>query len=193
MNGTLTDVAGISAGHWTNVEAGTGCTVIICPPGTVGGVDVRGSAPGTRETDLLNPLNLVQQVDAVVLSGGSAYGLASADGVMRWLEEHGRGIDVGVGRVPIVPAAVIFDLPLLRADVRPGADAGYAACQAAGAATVAQGNFGAGTGATVGKVTGFNLATKGGLGCASFETPGGIVVAALAVANAFGEIRDPAT
>jgi L-aminopeptidase/D-esterase-like protein len=193
MNGTLTDVAGITVGHWTNLEAGTGCTVIICPPGTVGGVDVRGSAPGTRETDLLDPINLVQQVDAIVLSGGSAYGLAAADGVMRWLEEHGRGIDVGVGRVPIVPAAVIFDLPLLRADVRPGADAGYAACQAAGAGPVAQGNIGAGTGATVGKAAGFNLATKGGLGCASVQTPGGIVVAALAVANAFGEVRDPAT
>jgi L-aminopeptidase/D-esterase-like protein len=193
MNGTLTDVAGITVGHWTNLEAGTGCTVILCPPGTVGGVDVRGSAPGTRETDLLDPVNLVQQVDAIILSGGSAYGLAAADGAMRWLEEQGRGIDVGVGRVPIVPAAVIFDLPLLRADVRPGPEAGYAACQAADAAPVAQGNIGAGTGATVAKAAGFNLAVKSGLGSASLATPGGIVVAALAVVNAFGEIRDPAT
>jgi L-aminopeptidase/D-esterase-like protein len=193
MNGTLTDVAGLTVGHWTNLEAGTGCTVIVCPPGTVGGVDVRGSAPGTRETDLLNPIHMVQQVDAIVLSGGSAYGLAAADGVMRWLEEHGRGIDVGVGRVPIVPAAVIFDLPLLRADVRPGAAEGYAACQAASAGPVAQGNVGAGTGATVGKAAGFNLSVKSGLGCASLETPSGIVVAALAVVNAFGEIRDLAT
>jgi len=193
MNGTLTDVAGITVGHWTNLEAGTGCTVILCPPGTVGGVDVRGSAPGTRETDLLDPINMVQQVDAIVLSGGSAYGLASADGVMRWLEEHGRGIDVGVARVPIVPAAIIFDLPLLRADVRPGPEAGYAACQAASAGPVVQGNVGAGTGATVGKAAGFNLATKGGLGSASLETPGGLVVAALAVVNALGEVRDPAT
>jgi len=192
MSGTLTDVAGIAVGHWTNLEAGTGCTVILCPPGTVGGVDVRGSAPGTRETDLLNPLNMVQQVDAVVLSGGSAYGLASAEGVMRWLEEHGRGIDVGVGRVPIVPGAVIFDLPLLRANVRPGPEAGYAACQAASAGPVVQGNVGAGTGATVAKAAGFNLSIKSGLGSASVQTPSGIVVAALAVVNAFGEIRDPA-
>jgi L-aminopeptidase/D-esterase-like protein len=193
MNGTLTDVAGITVGHWTNLEAGTGCTVIICPPGTVGGVDVRGSAPGTRETDLLNPVNLVQQVDAIVLAGGSAYGLAAADGVMLWLEQHGRGIDVGVGRVPIVPGAVIFDLPFLRADVRPGADAGYAACQAASAGPVAQGNIGAGAGATVGKVAGFNMATKSGLGSASLAGPNGLVVAALAVVNAVGDIRDPAT
>jgi L-aminopeptidase/D-esterase-like protein len=193
MNGTLTDVAGISVGHWTTLEAGTGCTVILCPPGTVGGVDVRGSAPGTRETDLLNPINLVQQVDALVLSGGSAYGLATAEGAMRWLEEHGRGLDVGVGRVPIVPAAVIFDLSFLRADVRPGPAEGYAACQAADGAPVAQGNVGAGTGATVGKAAGFNLASKGGLGSASMMTPGGVVVAALVVVNAFGEIRDPAT
>lgn len=193
MNGTLTDVVGITVGHWTNLEAGTGCTVIICPPGTVGGVDVRGSAPGTRETDLLDPINLVQQVDAIVLAGGGAYGLAAADGVMRWLEEHGRGLDMGVGRVPIVPAAAIFDMPLLRPDVRPSADAGYAACQAAGAGPVAQGNVGAGTGATVGKVAGFNMATKGGLGSASLAGPNGLEVAALAVVNAVGEIRDPAT
>jgi L-aminopeptidase/D-esterase-like protein len=193
MNGTLTDVAGLTVGHWTNLEAGTGCTVIVCPPGTVAGVDVRGSAPGTRETDLLNPINMVQQVDAIVLSGGSAFGLAAADGAMRWLEEHGRGIDVGVAHVPIVPAAVIFDLPFLRADVRPGAAEGYAACQAANAGPVAQGNIGAGTGATVGKAAGFNLSVKSGLGCASLQTPSGIVVAALAVVNAFGEIRDPDT
>ena len=193
MNGTLTDVAGLKVGHWTNVEAGTGCTVIICPPGTVGGVDVRGSAPGTRETDLLHPINMVQQVDAIVLSGGSAYGLAAADGVMRWLEAHGRGLDVGVGRVPIVPAAVIFDLPFIRADVRPDAEAGYAACDAASDGPVVQGNVGAGTGATVGKLAGFNMATKGGLGSASRALPGGLVVAGLAVVNAAGAVHDPAT
>jgi L-aminopeptidase/D-esterase-like protein len=191
MNNTLTGVAGLTVGHWTNLEAATGCTVILCPPGTVAGVDVRGSAPGTRETDLLNPINLVQHVDAIVLSGGSAYGLAAADGVMRWLEEHGRGFDTGVARVPIVPAAVIFDLPLGRADVRPGAEAGYAACQAASADAVSQGNVGAGTGATIGKAGGFNMATKGGLGSASRRTAGGIVVGALAVVNAFGDVRDP--
>jgi L-aminopeptidase/D-esterase-like protein len=192
MNGTLTDVPGLAVGHWTSLVAGTGCTVILCPPGTVGGVDVRGSAPGTRETDLLNPINMVQQVDAIVLSGGSAFGLAAAQGAMRWLEEHGRGIDVGVARVPIVPAAVIFDLPFLQADVRPGPEEGYAACQAAGEGPVAQGNVGAGAGATVGKAAGFNLSVKSGLGCASLQTPGGLVVAALAVVNAFGEVRDPA-
>ena len=193
MNGTLTDVPGLTVGHWTHLEAGTGCTVVLCPPGTVGGVDVRGSAPATRETDLLNPINIVEHVDAILLAGGSAYGLAAADGVMRWLEEHGRGFDTGVARVPIVPAAAIFDLPFIRADVRPDAVAGRAACDAATAGPVAQGNVGAGTGATVGKAAGFNLAMKSGLGSASFETPGGIVVAALAVVNAFGEIRDPAT
>jgi L-aminopeptidase/D-esterase-like protein len=193
MNGTLTDVPGMAVGHWTNLDAGTGCTVIVCPPGTVGGVDVRGSAPGTRETDLLNPINTVQQVDAIVLSGGSAYGLAAADGVMRWLEEHGRGFDVGVARVPIVPAAVINDLSLVRPDVRPDAAAGYAACQAVSAGPVAQGNVGAGTGATIGNAAGLSMSTKGGLGSASLQTPGGIVVAALAVVNPFGEIRDRAT
>jgi len=193
MNGTLTDVPGIQVGHWTNLEAGTGCTVILCPPGTVGGVDVRGSAPGTRETDLLHPINLVQQVDAIVLSGGSAYGLTAADGAMRWLEEHGRGLDVGVARVPIVPAAVVFDLAFGRADVRPDAAAGYAACAAASAEPVAQGNVGAGTGATVGKAAGFNMSIKSGLGSASRGAPGGLVVAALAVVNAVGEVRDPTT
>ena len=190
-NGTLTNVPGFMVGHWTDLEGATGCTVILCPPGTVGGVDVRGSAPGTRETDLLDPVNLVQQVDAILLAGGSAYGLAAADGVMRWLEEHGRGLDVGVARVPIVPAAVIFDLSLGRPDARPGAEAGYAACAAASAGPVAQGNVGAGTGATIGKAGGFNSATKGGLGSALREAAGGLRVAALAVVNAFGEVRDP--
>jgi L-aminopeptidase/D-esterase-like protein len=193
MNGTLTDVPGLKVGHWTNLEAGTGCTVIICPPGTVAGVDVRGSAPGTRETDLLDPINMVQQVDAVMLAGGSAYGLAAADGVMGWLEAHGRGLDVGVGRVPIVPGAVIFDLPFIRPDVRPDAAAGYAACEAAGDGPVAQGNVGAGTGATVGKLAGLNMATKGGLGSASRDLGGGLVVAALAVVNSVGAVYDPAT
>ncbi len=193
MNGTLTDVTGLAVGHWTNTEGGTGCTAILCPPGTVAGVDVRGSAPGTRETDLLNPINMVQTVDAIMLAGGSAYGLAAADGAMRWLEEHGRGFDVGVARVPIVPAAVIFDLPVGRPDVRPDSAAGYAACEAAQTGPVAQGNIGAGTGATIGKVMGFNRSMKSGLGSASREIGGGIVVAALAVVNAFGEVRDPDT
>ncbi|MEK7277934.1 MAG: P1 family peptidase, partial [Chloroflexota bacterium] len=110
MNGTLTDVPGLKVGHWTNLEAATGCTVTLCPQGAVAGVDVRGSAPGTRETDLLDPVNMVEKVHAILIGGGSAYGLAAADGVMRWLEEHGYGFDVGVAKVPIVPAAILFDL-----------------------------------------------------------------------------------
>lgn len=193
MNNALTDIPGIQVGHWTNTEAATGCTVILCPQGAVAGVDVRGGAPGTRETDLLDPTCMVQQVHAICLSGGSAYGLAAADGVMRWLEEHGHGFDVRVARVPIVPAAVIFDLAMGNASVRPDAAAGYAACEAASAATVAEGNVGAGTGATVGKMLGYQWATKGGLGTVSRTYPNGVTVAALAVVNAAGDVVDPAT
>ena len=172
LNGTLTDVAGLAVGHWTDGDAATGCTVVLCDgEGAVAGVDVRGSAPGTRETDLLDPVNAVQRVHAVLLTGGSAFGLDAAGGVMRWLEQHGLGCEFGACRVPIVPAAVIFDLGVGRADVRPGAAAGEAACQAASPAAVLQGSVGAGTGATVGKVTGAEWATKGGLGSASL-TPG---------------------
>lgn len=194
MWNALTDVPGIQVGHWTQQDAGTGCTVILCPEeGAVAGVDVRGGAPGTRETDLLRPECTVERVHAVVLAGGSAYGLAAADGVMCWLEERGRGYDVGFARVPIVPAAVLFDLPVVRHDIRPDAAAGYAACDAATSGPVAQGNVGAGTGATVGKVSGLACACKGGLGTASVRTRGGLLVAALAVVNAFGNIYDPHT
>jgi len=194
MNGTLTDIPGLKVGHWTNLAAATGCTVILCPEGgAVAGVDVRGSAPGTRENHLLNPVNFAQQVHAILLAGGSAYGLAAADGVMRWLEEHKRGLEVGVARVPLVPAAVIFDLGLGDPKVRPDSAAGYAACEAATTGPVAQGNVGAGTGATVGKVLGFNHATKGGLGSASRRLSNGLTVAALAVVNAYGEVIDPKT
>jgi len=194
MNGTLTDVPGLKVGHWTNLEAATGCTVILCPEGgAVAGVDVRGSAPGTRENHLLNPVNFVQKVHAVLLSGGSAYGLAAADGVMRWLEEHELGLDVGVAKVPIVPAAVIFDLGTGSAKTRPTAEAGYAACEAANTEPVAQGNVGAGTGATIGKLLGFNHSTKGGLGSASRRLGSSLVIAALAVVNPFGEVIDPKT
>jgi L-aminopeptidase/D-esterase-like protein len=179
MNGTLTDIPGLKVGHWTNLEAATGCTVILCPEGgAVAGVDVRGSAPGTRENHLLNPVNVVRKIHALMFSGGSAYGLAAADGVMRWLEEHDFGFDVGVAKVPIVPAAVIFDLGTGDARTRPDARAGYAACESACDERVAQGNVGAGTGtgATVGKVLGYNRATKGGLGTASRRLGSGLPV-----------------
>ncbi len=192
MNGTLTDIPGLMVGHWTDRTAATGCTVVLCPDGATAGVDVRGSAPGTRENTLLNPVNMVQKVHAILLAGGSAYGLAAADGVMRWLEARGYGFDVGVARVPIVPGAVIFDLAVGDPLARPDAAAGYAACEAAHAGPVAQGSVGAGTGATVGKVLGFNRATKGGVGSASRRTAAGVTVAALVVLNAYGEIVDPA-
>jgi L-aminopeptidase/D-esterase-like protein len=190
--GSITDVPGIKVGHAQDDAALTGCTVILCEQGAVGGVDQRGGAPGTRETDLLRPMHLVQRVHAVLLSGGSAFGLAAADGVVRWLEERGHGFDVGVTRVPIVPAAVLFDLDIGRADVRPTPDMGYAACQAAGGGPVAEGCVGAGTGARVGTVNGVGRATKGGLGTASADLGGGLVVGALAVVNCFGDVVDPA-
>lgn len=193
MHNSLTDVPGLKVGHWSDLEAATGCTVVLCPEGAVAGVDVRGSAPGTRETDLLDPVCMVDKVHAVLLGGGSAFGLAAADGVMRWLEEHNYGFDVGVAKVPIVPAAILFDLPLGRADIRPDAAAGYAACQAATDGPVPQGNVGAGTGATVGKALGFQQATKAGLGAASKAIGDGIVIAALVAVNAFGDVYNPDT
>ncbi len=191
MHNALTDVSGLKVGHWTNLEAATGCTVVLCSEGAVAGVDVRGTAPGTRETDLLDPVCMVEQVHAILIGGGSAFGLAAADGVMRWLEEHDYGFDVGVAKVPIVPAAILFDLPLGRADVRPDAAAGYAACEVASDGPVLEGNVGAGTGATVGKILGFQQATKSGLGTAGKKISGGIVVAALVAVNAFGDVYDP--
>lgn len=193
MNGTLTDVPGILVGHYTNLEAATGCTVILTPQGARASVDVRGPAPGTRETDLLRPGRLVQEVHAVLLTGGSAFGLAAADGVMRWLEERGYGFDTGVAKVPIVPAAVIFDLAIGDPKVRPGPEAGYAACEAASDGPVPEGNVGAGTGATVGKLLGMRYAMKAGLGTASVRLAGGVIVAALAVVNALGDVVDPQT
>ena len=193
MYSALTDIPGLTVGHWTNLDAATGCTVILCPDGAVAGVDVRGGAPGTREIALLDPICMVDTVHGIMLAGGSAYGLAAADGVMRWLEEHDHGFDVGVAKVPIVPAAILFDLPLGDASVRPDAAAGYAACQAATSASVAEGNVGAGTGATVGKMLGFKQATKGGIGSASRQIGRGVVVAALVAVNALGDIIDPST
>ena len=192
LHNTITDVPGIKVGHYTDEEAATGCTVVLCPEGAVGGVDVRGSAPGTRETDLLRPGNLVQQVHAIALSGGSAFGLDVASGVMRYLEERGVGFPIGPGVVPIVPAAIIFDLGLVTHQVRPGAEEGYKACLEAVEGRVEEGSVGAGTGATVGKVLRRERATKGGLGTCSMKL-NGITIGALAVVNAFGDVVDPET
>jgi len=188
----ITDVPGIKVGHATNLEGLTGCTVVLCEGGAIGGVDVRGLAPGTRETDLLRPGNLVERVHGILLSGGSAFGLAAADGVMRYLEERKIGFDVGITVVPIVPAAILFDLSIGDPSIRPDAEMGYAACQNASEGPVSEGNVGAGTGATVGKIFGMARCMKGGLGTASCRS-GGIVVGAIVAVNAFGDVVDPAT
>jgi L-aminopeptidase/D-esterase-like protein len=184
----ITRVPGIRVGHWTDRTGLTGCTVVLCPPGTVGSGEVRGGAPGTRETDLLRPGMTVQEVHAVLLAGGSAFGLAAADGVMRFLEERGIGFDTGVARVPIVPAAVLFDLGVGDPSARPGPDAGFQACRAA-AEEVEEGTVGAGTGATVANLHGHDRAVKGGVGTAS-SREGEVVVGALAAVNALGEVLD---
>jgi L-aminopeptidase/D-esterase-like protein len=193
MHDDITDIPGIRVGHYTNLEAATGCTVILCDTPAIGGVDVRGGAPATRETDLLLSHNLVEEVNAIVLTGGSAYGLDSAGGVMRYLEEQGIGHDIGVARVPIVPAAAILDLTFGCANIRPDAAAGYQACQQATSEAVMQGNAGAGTGATVGKMAGPSFMMKGGLGSASTLLSDGTLVGALVVVNAIGDIIDPLT
>jgi len=185
-------VPGIRVGHYTDEEGITGCTVVLCQEGCVAGVDVRGSAPGTRETDLLHPGNLVQKVQAVLLSGGSAFGLEAAGGVMRYLEERGHGFDVGMTRVPIVPAAILFDLAIGSSKVRPGLEEGYQACLAATAQKPAEGSVGVGTGATVGKMLGLTRATKGGVGTTSQRVCGDIVLGALVAVNALGSVIDPA-
>ena len=190
--GAITDVAGIEVGHFSDTRRPTGCTVIIARDGAVAGVDVRGAAPGTRETDLLSPGNLVQEVHAVMLAGGSAWGLAAAEGAMRWLEERGVGMDVRFGTLPIVPAAVLFDLPMGDARIRPDAAAGYAACEAASTDVAFGGRVGAGTGALVGKLFGVHRAMKGGIGTASV-TVGGVTVGALIAVNSLGDVIDPDT
>ncbi|MFI4931685.1 MAG: P1 family peptidase [Burkholderiales bacterium] len=190
--GSITDVQGLKVGHDTNSRRPTGCTVVLCEAGVTCGVDVRGAAPGTRETDLLAPGNLVDRVHAVLLAGGSAFGLDAAGGVMRWLDEHGHGFTVGPARVPIVPAAVLFDLWLGDARIRPDAQAGFAACEAASDQAPAQGCVGAGAGATVGKLFGIAHAMKGGIGSASLEV-NGVRIAALVAVNAAGDVIDPAT
>ncbi len=188
MSNTLTDVPGIRVGHATDPDALTGCTVILCPPETVGGVDQRGGAPGTRETDLLRPLHMVQHVHGVVLSGGSAFGLSVADGVLRHLEAQATGYPVGPYHVPIVPAAILMDLLIGDGTRRPDAEMGYAAAQVASDAPVPLGNVGAGAGCAVGTMMGPEKATKAGLGSASIDLGGGLIVSALVAVNAFGDV-----
>ncbi|MET4577764.1 P1 family peptidase [Ottowia thiooxydans] len=192
FSNSITDVRGIEVGHFTEPRRPTGCSVVLVREGAVGGVDVRGAAPGTRETDLLDPANMVNTVHAVLLSGGSAFGLDAAGGVMRWLEEQGIGLDVGTARVPIVPGAVLFDLHVGDSRIRPDAAAGYAACQAATSALPAQGSVGAGTGACVGKMFGMEHAMKGGIGTASVCVDG-VTVGALIAVNALGDVVDTDT
>lgn len=195
-NKGLTEVDGLRVGHHTLSERPTGCTVILVDgDGAAGGVSQRGAAPGTRETDLLDPLNLVDKVNAIVLSGGSAYGLDAAQGVVRYLEERKIGWNVGAaGVVPIVPAAILYDLSFgNNPNIRPTADCGYRAAQSASDAAVAEGNVGAGAGATVGKVAGGGRAMKGGIGAAAIRLPNGLVVGALAAVNAVGDVLDPTT
>lgn len=185
--GSLTDVAGLAVGHHTRRDRPTGCSVVLCPQGVVCGVDQRGGAPGTRETDLLKSENTVERVHALLLTGGSAFGLDAAGGVMRWLDEGGCGLPVGAARVPIVPAAVLFDLWVGDPGIRPDAAAGHAACDAASGDPPAQGSVGAGAGATVGKLFGIEHAMKGGIGSASVRL-GAFTVAALVAVNAVGDV-----
>ena len=187
----ITDVPGIKVGHAQDVAAVTGCTVVLCEAGATGGVDQRGGAPGTRETDLLRPMHLVEQVHAVLLAGGSAYGLDAAGGVMAYLERQGVGYDARVAKVPIVPAAILFDLGIGDPAVRPDAAMGLAACEAASDSSPEQGSVGAGAGCTVGSVFGPGFQTKGGIGTASVDLGGGLVVGALVAVNAFGDVIDP--
>ena len=189
----ITRVPGFALGHASDFENLTGCSVILCPPGTVGSVDLRGSATGTRQLDALLGFHIVEEVHGVLISGGSAFGLEAAGGVMDFLEAQGRGFDVTVTRVPIVPTAVIYDLSVGNHRVRPSRDMGYAACLAARTEIQGEGSLGAGTGASVGKLLGIRQATKGGLGSACLEGPNGLLVAALAVVNAFGDVLDPKT
>ncbi len=192
LGGAITDVPGVKVGHFTDPRRPTGCTVVLTEEGAVGGVDVRGAAPGTRETDLLDPSNLVDRVHAVTLSGGSAFGLEAATGVMRWLEERGIGFPAGPARVPIVPAAILFDLAMGDHRIRPDAAAGHAACAAATEQAPEEGSVGAGAGATVGKLFGLPRGMKGGIGTASARV-GRVTVGAIVAVNAVGDVLDPAT
>lgn len=195
MLDNICDVPGVLVGHATDRDGLTGCTAVIFEPpeGAVVGVDVRGSSPETRGTDGLGPTGVLRRRHGLLLTGGSAFGLAAADGVIRYLEERGVGLDVGVARIPLVSAAVIFDLPLGDPNSRPGPEMGYQAARSAVSGDFEQGAVGAGTGATVGKVLGLERAMKGGIGSASVRLEDGLVVGALAAVNAFGDVRDPAT
>jgi L-aminopeptidase/D-esterase-like protein len=190
-NITITNVPGIKVGHVTDLEALTGCTVILCENGAVGGVDQRGGAPGTRETDLLRPLHMVNSVHGILLAGGSAFGLDAASGVMRYLDEKGIGFNTGIAKVPIVPAAILYDLGVGSSTIRPNAEMGYKACQIANSDPPSEGNVGAGTGCTVGKILGPNQAMKSGIGSAAFRLNGGIIIGAITAVNAFGDIISP--
>jgi L-aminopeptidase/D-esterase-like protein len=192
MNNAITDVPGFRVGQAQDTKAATGCTVILCPPAAVGGVDIRGSAAGTRQIDSLQPFHFVDEVHAVLLSGGSAFGLDASGGVMQYLEERSIGYQTSAGRVPIVPTAIIYDLGLGDGKTRPDKKMGYRACENAQTGPVTEGSVGAGTGASVGKLFGIRQATKGGLGTASVASAGGIIVGALVVVNAFGDVVDPA-
>jgi len=189
--GSITDIPGILVGHAQDYEAVTGCSVILCEAGAVGGIDQRGGAPGTRETDALQPMHLVQKVHAILLTGGSAFGLDAASGVVRYLEEKQVGFDVGVAHVPIVPAAVLFDLNIGSAKRRPDAAMGYQACLNATSDHPEEGSIGAGTGASVGKILGISNATKSGIGTASIVIREGLLVAAIVAVNALGDVIDP--
>jgi L-aminopeptidase/D-esterase-like protein len=190
----LTAVAGLKVGHFTLSERPTGCTVVLAETGAVAGVDVRGAAPGTRETDLLNPVNLVDRVQAIVLAGGSAFGLDAASGVVRYLDERKLGFPTPYGPIPIVPAAILFDLGVGgNPAIRPGADCGYRAAMAATDGPVQEGSVGAGAGATVGKIKGAGFAMKSGIGSAAISVGDGVTVAALVAVNAFGDVIDPST
>ncbi len=191
LRNAITDIPGLLVGHAQNDEALTGCTVILYEKGAVGGVDQRGGAPGTREIDALHPMHLVNKVHGIVLAGGSAFGLDAATGAMRYLEERGVGFDTRIAKVPIVPSAILFDLGIGKPDIRPDAAMGYLACQNASSEPPAQGNVGAGTGATVGKILGPSQCMKSGIGTASMEIGAGVIVAAIAAVNAFGDVIDP--
>ncbi len=190
--GWITDVDGLKVGHFTDTRRPTGCTVILCENGAVASVDVRGAAPGTRETDLLDPINLVQKAHAILLAGGSAFGLDAASGVVRWLEERRIGFPIGNGVVPIVPAAILYDLAIGDSSIRPNAESGYQACQAAQPGTVEEGSVGAGAGATVGKAMG-GTPMKGGIGTSSIKLSTGLVIGAIVAVNCMGNVIDPRT
>jgi L-aminopeptidase/D-esterase-like protein len=189
----LTDIAGIRVGHVSDFDAITGCTAVLCEQGAVGGVDIRGSATGTEETPTLDPGHVTPQVHGILLAGGSAFGLEAASGVRRYLERRGVGYPTGAAKVPIVPAAILYDLGIGKANVRPTLAMGEAAAAAATADAVPEGCVGAGTGATVGKVFGMKQAMKSGIGCFTVTLPGGVLVASLVAVNALGDVRDPAT